>query len=393
MTTRPEAPTGFAAEIRTAVLLSVSATVLILFLAQARAGNVGGPDVFRFLDVAQVVDPWRRVPIEYAPGELLLIRWLFDTGAVETAAVRLALVAFAAHLAAWGAVRWGWGRTAGERYLIAALPLLLLMYERIDLVPVALAAWGLALAVRGRPRTAGAALAAAVLTKLWPAVLLPGLLLRGGWRAFAWFSGVLAAGALAWVAYGGARAPVQVLGFRGARGWEAGSTVGVVAWILGGGPLTEEAGSARVGTAPWWAKTLLGVVLLSLLAVIWLRARRREDDAGGRPALASVAALLLCTPLFSTQYALWLLPWAGVTSARDRDPGALAAVLVVGVATAVIDLSGYDPGTEVTAQVATVIRVAALGWLVVRELVPGATPERARRAPPLPSSSPPRSVA
>jgi hypothetical protein len=393
MTTETNLTARWDSEFPTAMLLLVSAVVLVLFLLQASSGQVGGPDVFRFLHMARVAASGRAVPIEYAPGELLLIRGLFDTGTVETAAIRLALVSFAAHVSTWGAVRWGWGRTAAERYLFAVLPLLLLMYERIDLVPVAVAAWGVALAVRGRPRGAAVLLAAAVLTKLWPAVLLPGLLLRGGWRAVAWFSGVLAAGALAWVAYGGARAPVQVLGFRGARGWEAGSTVGVVAWILGGGPLTEEAGSARVGTAPWWAKTLLGVVLLSLLAVIWLRARRREDDAGGRPALASVAALLLCTPLFSTQYALWLLPWAGVTSARDRDPGALAAVLVVGVATAVIDLSGYDPGTEVTAQVATVIRVVALGWLVVRELVPGATPERARRAPPLPSSSPPRSVA
>lgn len=393
MTTKPDTPTGFAAEIRTVVLLSASAAVLILFLAQARAGNVGGPDVFRFLHVAQVAGPWRLVPIEYAPGELLLIRGLFDVGAVETAAIRLALVAFTAHVATWSAVRWGWGRTAGERYLIAALPLLLLMYERIDLVPVALAAWGLAFAVRGHPRTAGAVLAAAVLTKLWPAVLLPGLLLRGGRRAATWVAGALAAGTLAWVSYAGTGAPAQVLSFRGARGWEAGSTVGVVVWILGGGPLTEEAGSARVGTAASWAKVLLGVVLLSLLTVIWLRARERDDDPGGRPALASVAALLLCTPLLSTQYALWLLPWAGVTSARDRDVGALAAVLLVGLATAVIDLSGYDPGTEVTAQVATVIRVAALGWLVVRELLPRATPARARTEPRPRASSPPRSTA
>lgn len=376
------------AEFRTALLLLVSAVVLVLFLMQATGGDVGGPDVFRFLRVARVAGPWRDVPIEYAPGELLLIRGLFDTGAVETAAIRLALVAFAAHVAAWGAVRWGWGRTAGERYLIAALPLLLLLYERMDLVPVAVAAWGVALAVRERPRGAGAILAAAVLTKLWPAVLLPGLLLRGGRRAGVWFGAVAAAGLLAWIGYGGAGAPGQVVTFRGATGWEAGSTVGAIVWILGGGPLVEDAGSARVGTATVWPKVLLGVVLLSLLTVIWLRAHRRDDDPGGRPALASVAALLLCTPLFSTQYAMWLLPWAGVTSARDRDAGALGAVLVVGLATAAVDLSGYAPGTELTAQVATLIRIAALAWLVVRELLPAATPVQARAGSPPPTSSP-----
>jgi hypothetical protein len=382
------------AELRTALLLLVSAIVLVLFVAEAARGRVGGPDVFRFLHVAQVSGPWRVVPIEYAPGELLLIRGLFDTGSVETAAIRLALVAFAAHLATWGAVRQGWGRVAGERYLIAALPLLLLMFERIDLVPVALAAWGLSLAVRGRPRGAGAALAAAVLIKLWPVVLLPGLLIRGSRRAGIWFAGVLAAGTAAWLAYGGLGAPRQVVTFRGARGWEAGSTVGVIAWILGGGPLRQEAGSARVGTATTWAKVLLGLALLGLLALIWIRARAREDDPGGRPALASVAALLLCTPLFSTQYAMWLLPWAGVTSARDRDMGALGAVLAVGLATAAIDLAGYDPGTEVAVQISTLIRVAALAWLVAGGLRPAPTPRSAAApAPPPRASSPPRSTA
>ncbi len=381
------------AELPTALLLLVSAIVLVLFLVQAWGGNVGGPDVFRFLHVAQVVGPWRRVPIEYAPGELLLIRRLFDTGSVETAAIRLALVAFSAHVASWAAVRWGWGRPAGERYLIAALPLLLLLYERIDLIPVAVAAWAIALQVRGRPAAAGGTLAIAVLMKIWPLVLLPGLLLRDGRRAAASFTGVLGAGALAWAAYGGTGAPGQVVSFRGASGWEAGTTVGALVWIFTGGAVRQEAGSARIGLAPTWAKALLGLVLLALLAVIWIRARAHEDDLGGRPALASVAALLLCTPLFSTQYAMWLLPWAGVTSAGEDDYRPLAAVIMVGLCTAVIDLEGYNYGTDRLVQAATLIRVAALGWLVLRELLPGATPRRAREEPRLRASSPPRSVA
>ena len=382
------------ARFRTVLLLVAAVAVLILFLIQVSRGDVGGPDVFRFLHVAQVSGPWRDVPIEYAPGEFLLIRVLFDTGSEQTAAARLALLAFAGHVATWGGVRWGWGRSAGDRYLIAALPLLLLVYERIDLIPVAVATWGLALAVRGRPRGAGAVLAAAVLIKLWPVVLLPGLLLRGGRRAAAWFAGVMLAGGLAWAVYGGAGAPGQVLTFRGARGWEAGSSVGVVAWILGGGPLRQEAGSARVGFAPTWAKVLLGVALGALLIAIWMRARARDDDPGGRPALAAVAALLLCTPLFSTQYATWLLPWAGVTSARDRDAGALAAVLVVGAATATLDLAGYEPGTDVTAQIATLIRIVALAWLVGRGLLVRDVTTRPAPAPPRPrASSPPRSAA
>ena len=77
------------------------------------------------------------------------------------------------------------------------------MVERLDTVPVAIAAWAMAFVVRERPRRAGAVLAAAVLTKLWPLVLLPGLVLRGGRRASAWFGAVLTAGGIAWVVYGG----------------------------------------------------------------------------------------------------------------------------------------------------------------------------------------------
>jgi hypothetical protein len=392
MTTETDLTARWDSEFPTAMLLLVSAVVLVLFLLQASSGQVGGPDVFRFLHVARVAGSGRVVPIEYAPGELLLIRGLFDTGAVETAAIRLALVSFAAHVSTWGAVRWGWGRTAAERYLFAVLPLLLLMYERIDLVPVAVAAWGVALAVRGRPRGAGVLLAAAVLTKLWPVVLLPGLLLRGGRRARVWFGAVTGTGLLTWIAVAGIGAPGEVVTFRGATGWEVGSTIGALVWTVTGESVRQEAGSGRVGLAPVWAKALLGLLLLALLAVIWIRARNRNDDPGGRPALASVAALLLCAPLFSTQYAMWLLPWAGITSARDRDRGALAAVIVVGLATAVIDHAGYNYGTDDLVKAVTLVRVAVLAWLVLRELLP-ATPERARAEPRLRASSPPPSDA
>ncbi len=390
MATQTEPVARRDAEVRTALLLLVSAVVLVLFLVQATRGDVGGPDIFRFLRVARIAGPWRAVPIEYAPGELLLIRGLLDATTVETAAIRLALVAFAAHAATWGAVRWGWGRTAGERYLIAALPLLLLVYERIDLVPVALAAWGLALAVRERPRGAGALLAAAVLTKLWPVVLLPGLLVRGGRRAGVWFGAVVGTGLIAWIAYGGSGAPGQVVTFRGATGWEAGSTVGALVWILTGGSVRQEAGSGRIGVAPGWAKVLLGMLLIASLGVIWIRARARNADPGGRSALASVAALLLCTPLFSTQYAMWLLPWAGVASAREDDHLGLATVLLAGLCTAIIDLAGYNYPTDGLVKSVTLLRIAALAWLVVRELLPDATPGPARAAPRPGASLPPR---
>jgi Glycosyltransferase family 87 len=351
----------------TVALIVVRLVILALFLAEIRRGNYGGPDVVRFRTLARLEGtPWHDYPVEYAPLEYLLIKALFGVG-IMGAAARLAVLAVVADLATWGAVRTEWGRRAGLIYLSIGLPVAILAMQRIDLVPVAITTWAFVLLRRSRPRSGAAALAFAVLMKVWPLVLLPGLWIRGRSRSLLSFVVVTATGLMAWTWWGGTGAFSQVLGFRGATGWEAGSTVGTLVWVIGGGPVREEAGAGRVGTAPVWAKVALGLALLAILLWIWRRAEASGRDLDGEPALTSVAALLLLSPLFSAQYVLWLLPWAAVSALDDDRPAVpLVMTFLICAATAVIATFLYDSSSDALVKVASVARIALLGGLVVR---------------------------
>ena len=369
----------------TAALIGVRLFVLVLFLAEIRRGNFGGPDVVRFRQLAHMGGaPWHDYPVEYAPLELLLIKGLFGVGLLSAAA-RLAVLALVADLATWAAVRTGWGRRAGLLYLAVGLPVVILELRRIDLVPVAVAMWAFVLARRARPEAAGATLGVAVLLKLWPLVVLPGLWLLGRTRSLWSFAVVVASGLVGWIAWGGLGAPSQVLTFRGARGWEAGSTVGSLVWVIGGGPVREEAGSARVGTAPGWAKVVLGIVLIAVVVYVWRRAARREVDVAGRPAFTSVAALLLLSPLFSAQYVLWLLPWAAVSALDDDRPMIpLAGTFIICATSAIIGAFLYNSADAIV-KITSLTRAVVLAALVIRGLIPG-EPRPSRAAPGLPAA-------
>jgi hypothetical protein len=279
----------------------------------------------RFHDIAHAAGtPYRDVAVEYPIGELALIE-LVGRWSVGLTRALLGLVAFGADLGAFAAVMAGWGREAARRYLLLGTPLLIFVYRRSDLVAVALAAAGVVWARREAARRGGALLGLAVLSKLWPAVLLPMLLIARRTRAL-WAAVVtIAAGAAGWLALGGVEGVRQVVSLRGASGWELESTVGAVVW-----PLTDqyryEQGANRTGEIPLWARAALAVLLVLGLAAVWWRARRARVDPAGAPALAAVATLLVLSPVFSPQYVAWLLPWAAVASLDARRMFRLAAV-------------------------------------------------------------------
>ena len=97
----------------------------------------------RFVAIAHTPGvPWRDSEVEYAFGDWLVIRAV-GWGSEAVARALLGLVAFGADLVAWRAVLFGWGRAAATRYLWLGTPLLVFIYRRSDLVPVALAALAL----------------------------------------------------------------------------------------------------------------------------------------------------------------------------------------------------------------------------------------------------------
>jgi hypothetical protein len=309
--------------------------------------------------------PWRDTQVEYAIGDWLVIRAV-GWGSEPTARVLLGIVAFAADLSAWRAIAYGWGRAAATRYLWLGAPLLVFIYRRSDLVAVALAAAGLAWAERGRERAGGVSIAAAVLSKIWPVVIAPALALERRWTAVRTTVVALVAGALGWLVIGGPEAFKQVSTFREATGWEVGSTIGVIVWARTG-QVRFESGANRTGMVPSWGPAALTLLTMGLVTVIWLLARRRRQRPAGAPALAAVAALLVCAPIFSPQYVAWLLPWAAIAGGRWAKATAVPMVITGAILTIWYVDVNLGPGANQLVLAARNLAVMAivvldLGW-------------------------------
>jgi hypothetical protein len=347
-------------------LLAVRLVVLVVAI---QVGRSAAPtdDLARFQAIHDARgEPYRDFVVEYAPVEVIAVRTLLSSDPAATAE-RVAVLAFAADLGTWWAIRVAWGRRAAERYLWLGAPLLVFIYTRFDLIPVFLATLGVTLAVRRRERLGGASLAVACLAKLWPVVILPGLLVAGMRRAFAWALGVAVVLTGAWWWFGGWRAIDDVLSFRHAAGWEVESLIGTGVWVATGGPIRTEAGAPRIGSVPTAASVGLLILLGVLLTSIWVTAWRRGSAAFGGGAASAVAALLACSSVFSLQYAAWLLPWGAIAWA-EGDRRRFALIAGIEVLTGVLFVV-YAPDRAALAQALLVARgllvlAVPVTWLV-----------------------------
>jgi cbb3-type cytochrome oxidase subunit 3 len=351
------------------VTIALLAARLLILLVVLHAGSASEPsdDVSRFQQIVEERGvPYRDFPVEYAPLEVVFVREVLSADAVATTS-RLALVAFAADLATWLAVGLGWGTQTAERYLWLGTPLLVFLYVRFDLVPAAVATSAVVLAIRGSQRVGGATFAAAILTKLWPAALLPGLLVAGYRRAFAWALVCASSLVAAWLAIGGVGGVTDVLTFRHATGWEVESTVGTFVWIGTGGPVRMEAGAQRIGTTTAASSAALVLVLTGLLIAVWVTALKRKRGEFGAASVAALGALLACSATFSLQYVAWLLPWAAVAW-FEGDRWTFRVVAAIEVLTAILAVV-FDPQSAVPAQVLLVCRNLLVVTLPVMWLV------------------------
>lgn len=277
---------------------------------------------------ASPATPYRDFPLALMPLEGLVIELLGSDGDDATAR-RVAILAFAADLAAAAAVARGWGRRAAATYLAIGLPLLGIAYLRLELVAVALAAWAAAAFRERRDGLAALLLGLAAWWKLWPVVLAPAAWAARRRATLVPAAVVVAVGGLAWFLWGGRDGPVQVLTSRGAVGWAVDGTVGSVIRLVTGDPAIPEAGALRVGAIPIWARAGLLVALVLVELAIWRDAARDGGrDPSGATAVAAIAALLALAPASTTLGAAWALPFAAVALLGDREErrvGLLAA--------------------------------------------------------------------
>ena len=293
--------------------ITAHAMQFYLSLRQFESGPPVAPTTYvaRFTEIASAEGrPYRDFPVEYPPVSLAAIEVAAGPNGNETGA-HLVWVILLFDLATVAGLSFGWGPRTAVAYLFLTAPLLGFLYTTIDLISIALAVWAVALVVRGRDRLGGVAMAAAILAKVWPLVLLPVMVIQRKGRALVWSAAALALGTFVWVWWGGPSGPLQVATQRQTPGWEYESLVGSVFWALGRNFVIIN-DSTRVGFAPAWAKALLLGAALAGIAAVWYRASRREPRELGMPAVAAVSILMLSAPLLSPPYMIWLAPWAAI---------------------------------------------------------------------------------
>jgi hypothetical protein len=360
------------------------ATVVVAFATVARIGVVVAilvqpsdddavrdyVDRFGEISVAGGT-PYRDHPVEYPPVSLGAIELVGDEDDGSTSTRLLWFTVLVDALLA-AVLAWGWGRGAAAAYLGASVLVLPAIYQTLDILPAALAAAGVTLARRHRERTGGLVLAAAVLAKVWPVALIPGLLVWGRRRALAWSLGALLIGTTLWVVWAGPEAPGQVATQRHSPGWEVESTIGAFVWILGDGEVRIVKDSPRIGTAPAWAETLLAVATVLGICGIWLRTARAGDrDRVGGPSLACVALLMFLAPIYSYPYVLWLLPWAAIAWSERRIVSysmVLGVVVLTTLAYAMLN-GGVNAEAPWAIQLVLVIRNGLTGAIAIAYLL------------------------
>ncbi len=284
-------------------------------------------DVSRFVQLANSPGtPYRDFQVEYAPLQTLLVRMLFGTD-LQHAIGRIVLLSALSDVALFLVIRRHWGDRAGVAYLALTLPMQVFLPFRFDLVPVLLAVLAIALIRRGKHLGGGCLLGIAILTKVWPVALVPGLLGRRDITGAIACMVTTAIGVVGWVLVAGWDGPTQVATFRGASGWQIESTVGALVWIAGS-DYRYELGAIRTGSTQPWQTALLGVLTVAVVAACWLRARRRSVDPAGMPAMAAVAAMTALSPVASAQYVSWIIPWAAIATTERRRPA--VAILAAG---------------------------------------------------------------
>jgi hypothetical protein len=235
------------------------------------------------------------------------------------------------------------------RMLILTLAAALPIAWRFDLAPALMTAAALLAALEDRPAAAGVALGLGVLAKLYPAVLVPVVAVRWvgrrRWPGLGQYGLALAA-TLAIVvapfvlATGGGL--LTVLSYQGERGLQL-ESVGsglVLLWARLGGPptavvsnfssmnLSGSAAGAWLSALPWLTAAVFGLVA-------WLGYRRMRSDLRADGVVATdtivllaataIVALLVTNKVFSTQYVVWLVPFAGLLS-RSRFWLAVVAI-------------------------------------------------------------------
>jgi hypothetical protein len=244
-------------------------------------------------------------------------------------------------VAAIGAIAYARPRRPYRAVVVAgAAPAFLgpIVLNSFDLWPAALAAWAVALTVRGHARWGFALLGAATAAKLYPLLLAPVLLTvvppRERVRAAAIGAGVVLAvfAPFAVLAPGGLKESLRLQAARGLQVESLGGSILGVAHRLGAGfgvvesraPFSFDIGG---GTAEVLG-TLLSLLVLLAAFLAWRALARGPVDRERvfRAAAASAVAFVAFAKVLSPQYLLFLLPLVPLVDSVVVSAGLLLAL-------------------------------------------------------------------
>lgn len=316
-----------------AVLFAVLAGLMILDLTAANGNQspiAGDPPWYNAIATAILGGsvPYFDVPIEHLPGALLpmlLVEGISRVTAVSFEALWPFAMGAAFVVTVALADQIPSDFDSGRRFLLLSLPLLPLVLFRVEPWLMVWVVASLALAFREMwPAFAGTTFIASM-TKGWP-ILLFALPFRLGGRRLA------AIGATTTVV---SLLAIGVLpGFREGRAFEGihtetivGNLILIFRAVTGADlQLIGIAGAAytEAGTIAVLANALIGLPFIVLSAVVILR--RESTDELVQALGIGVMGIILASPLFSSQFLFWLVPFVLLISARWRRVYVVASI-------------------------------------------------------------------
>lgn len=306
-----------------------------------------------------VTETLREYPLP-AFGVFLAPRWLSEVTPWTYASIFVALMVLLDAAFTYGLWRVGRGPTPGVRVWLLLVPFLgPLTFTRFDLVSAVLAGAAL-LALARRPAGAGVLAAAGTAVKLWPAALLPALLVRRErpGRVLAGYALTGVAAVVVTLAVGGTTRLLSPLTWQGDRGLQLETVWAVPLLFLRSvdsgtwsTPYTqffafqvEGPGAGTLQRLSTVATAACVVLLLWLFRRAW-RAGAASPALVGLLAIAAACLLIVPNKTLSPQYLLWIggaLAALGATAPREPLLPRLGVLLVVGCAvTQVIYPIGY----------------------------------------------------
>jgi hypothetical protein len=335
----------------------------IAFTVSAVRSSEPAGDFDRYFEIASAPGrPYVDYQVEHPIATLLVFRMLGQPpGTRSSFGLGIVLANLVADAIIIGSLLWGWGIAAAACGAAIVIPILDLLFNRVDAWSTAAAVLAVAAWRHDKPLALGCALAVGTAFKLWPLVLAP--LIVVPWRdrqtplalgAFA-ATAVALGGAALWIA--GSKGILQVLTFRGATGWQIESLVGSVMHLTDSKTLRMESGAWRIGTIN--SRASIAMFVAAAPVCIWSSWRGARLNRVGAAWLGGLTTLLLLSALLSAQYVIWLAPAAAIAWTERNKP----LVVLTAVAIAFTQWLWSDYGSVLAGE-----RVAML-IVVLRNLV------------------------